>query len=138
MTQVNSVTLFNTTKQPTPRVPYRALGTTLLTHKTSLHIIFIGDVYSRTLNRVYRKKDTPTNILTFSFDELAVGKNAQKSTLGEIFINLPLAKKEAHTQGVSLKWYVGFLIIHGILHIRGYKHGEKMEKLESHYAARLL
>ena len=78
--------------------------------KYELSIVFCGNMFSQRLNRAYRGKNTPTNVLSFPLSENS----------GEIFINLSFLK------GFSVRQ----LFIHGCLHLEGMTHGAKMEKLE--------
>lgn len=89
-----------------------------------LSLVFIGDKISRDLNNKFRKKDRPTNVLSFPLDK----------NVGEIFINLKYAEKEARDLGETLKYRVGFLLIHGMLHLRGFAHGGKMEEKELYFS----
>jgi rRNA maturation RNase YbeY len=52
---------------------------------------------------------------------------------GEIFICPTVAQKEAHKFNLSYEGYVAYLLIHGLLHLKGYDHGDTMEKLERKY-----
>jgi probable rRNA maturation factor len=75
---------------------------------------------SQKLNKKYRGIDKPTNILTFP-----LGENE-----GEIFINLSRAQKGASRFNQNTKSFIGFLFIHGLLHLKGYPHGSTMESKE--------
>lgn len=103
-----------------PRVPFKQMKEKVLGKGYSLSLVLCGNTLTHKLNKTYRKKDKPTNILSFSLD--------QKE--GEIFLNLPLLKKEAHTQGRSMSAHTSYLFIHGLLHLKGYTHGSTMEKEE--------
>jgi len=95
----------------------------ILNKKYELNIIFTTSQKSKELNRTYRKKNEPTNILSF----LITKQN------GEIFIDLKQVKKNAKLFNMDYENFLKFLIIHGILHLKGYDHGPKMEKLEKKY-----
>ncbi len=86
-----------------------------------LSLVFIGNTRSRSLNRTHRGKDKPTNILSFEL--------SNKS--GEIFINLPLSRKESDMFDRSPDNFVLFLFIHGLFHLKGLSHGDTMEKAEA-------
>ena len=85
-----------------------------------LSLVFIGNKRSQKLNKEYRDKDKPTNILSFPLE----------NTQGEIFINLAFSKKHAKDFGRTEKNFVAFLFIHGLFHLKGYDHGSTMEKEE--------
>jgi len=71
----------NTTKGKLPRLPFEHMKDEVLGKNYDLSLVFIGDKLSRKLNKLSRKKDYPTNILSFP-----LSKNA-----GEIFINYRLS-----------------------------------------------
>ena len=116
----------NLKKQNYPtKIPYKKIKEYVLGKKYDLSLVFIGDKLSQKLNYEFRGKDKPTNILTFPISE----------DMGEIFINLNLAKKEAKKNGHKIDDYIAFLFIHGLAHILGYDHqndreAEEMEKFE--------
>jgi len=95
----------------------------ILNKKYELNIIFITSQKSKELNRTYRKKNKPTNILSFPITQ----QN------GEIFIDLKQTKKNAKLFNMDYENFLKFLVIHGILHLKGHDHGPKMEKLEKKY-----
>ncbi len=86
----------------------------------SLSVVLIGDKRSKILNKQFRNKDKVANVLTFPLSK----------TAGEIYINIPKVKRDAHLFGLSTKNYAKFLLIHGCLHLKGYTHGSTMEKAE--------
>ena len=86
-----------------------------------LSLVFVDNDFSKNLNKIYRKKNKPTNILSFP-----LSKNS-----GEIFINLELAQKEARAFNQTFPNFIGFLFIHGLCHLKGMEHGGTMEKAES-------
>ena len=75
---------------------------------------------SRRLNKTYRKKDYPANVLSFPLDK----------TSGEIFLNIRKAEREAKSEGISTKKRLLILYVHGISHLAGYDHSPKMERFE--------
>ncbi len=74
----------------------------------------------RELNRLWRKKDRPTDVLSFPIDEKLPGYRYR--VLGDVVISLPYAKKQAEEIGIPYKDEVVRLLIHGILHLLGYDH----------------
>ncbi|MDP3989391.1 MAG: rRNA maturation RNase YbeY [bacterium] len=111
-----------------PHLPFDAIASAILGSSYELSLVFVGDTRMRKLNKQYRGKDRPTNILSFSYDEMN----------GEIVIDTNVAQKEARTQKRSFKKYLGFLFIHGCLHLKGLPHGHIMESKETHYLRRFL
>ena len=79
-----------------------------------LELIFLEEAEMQIINREHHQKDKPTNILSFPLHK----------TSGQIFICLPYAKKEAPDFERNYSNYVGFLFIHGLIHLLGFDHTE--------------
>ncbi len=88
----------------------------------------------RRLNRQWRGKDKPTNVLSFPAGEpLAPGDEAV--SLGDIVICAPVIRREAGEQGKTLRAHWAHMVVHGVLHLLGYDHESErdaviMEALE--------
>lgn len=106
-----------------PRLPYKKMRDDVLGASYSLSLVFVGPARAQALNRAHRKKMYVPNVLSFSLD---------RST-GEIFITPAVAEREARQRGMSVRGYIGFLFIHGLLHLKGVPHGDTMEMLEKRY-----
>lgn len=78
-------------------------------------VIFVSDEYIKSLNQKFREIDRPTDVLTFSYDNLA-----------EIYISLDTAKKQAAEFSHEFSAEVALLLVHGLLHATGLDH-EKSE-----------
>ena len=74
----------------------------------------------RQINRQWRKKDKPTDVLSFPIDEKPPGYRYK--ILGDVVISLPFAKKQAEEIGISYEEEIIRLLTHGILHLLGYDH----------------
>jgi probable rRNA maturation factor len=74
----------------------------------------------RQLNKRWRRKNKPTDVLSFGYSE--------PDFLGEVIISLDKAKIQAAEYGVTLKNEVCRLAIHGVLHLLGYRHGKKSDR----------
>ena len=86
-----------------------------------LNILFCDDDEIKELNKEFRKKDAPTNVLSFyGYDE---------NILGDIAISLDTIEKEAEEKKKDALEYLLFIIAHGFLHLLGYTH-ETMEKFD--------
>lgn len=85
-----------------------------------LSLVFIGKAKSKTLNKKYRKKDKFADVLTFPLSK----------TEGEIFICPEIAKQNSKKFEMKGNKFITYLFIHGLLHLKGFRHGEKMEKEE--------
>lgn len=77
-----------------------------------ISIIEISSKESRKLNREYRNKDYPTNVLSFRYG----------AEYGEILACLPVIKREAKEQGNSFDYQVTWMIVHGMIHLAGLHH----------------
>jgi len=114
------VSVNNSTKQKTPLLPYEQIANKILGKRYDLSIVFIGHKKSRTLNRTFRQKDKPTNVLAFPLNE----------EVGEIFIDLDTSKKTAKEFDQQYIFHLSYLLIHACLHLKGYDHGSTMEREE--------
>jgi len=82
-----------------------------------LGITFCSDLYIKKLNGKYRKKEKPTDVLSFEFGD-------GKKLFGDIYISIPTAKRQAKEYNVTLKEEILRLAMHGTLHVLGYNHKE--------------
>lgn len=101
-------------------LPFNRIKEDVLSEEYNLSLVFIGEKQSQKLNKEYRKKDYPTNILSFPLDEGS----------GEIFICIPKAEEEARSYGRDTAHFILYLFIHGLFHLKGFEHGKEMEKEE--------
>ncbi len=116
--------LENTIKNPPKFELAQKIKDEIIGKEYNLTVILIGKKRALTLNKKYRQKDYIPNILTFPLTK----------TDGEIFICPEVAKSEAPGFGMSFENYLSFLLIHGLLHLKGLQHGDTMEELENKYA----
>jgi probable rRNA maturation factor len=93
-----------------------------------LTIVLTGDEEIQELNQQYLEIDAPTDVLSFSGDEIDPETN--KRYLGDIIISYPRAKSQADTRGGSDWSELQLLVVHGILHILGYDHADEQPKKE--------
>lgn len=93
-----------------------------------LSISLVSDPRIRVLNRDYRKKDKPTDVLSFALQEgEAIG---QSHALGDIVISLDTARRVARQRRRSLNSEIGRLLVHGFCHLLGYDHQTDDEERE--------
>lgn len=97
-------------------------------------VVFADDAYIRGLNRQYRDKDAPTNVL--SFPGVAAKSGAFGPLLGDIVLARETIRHEAEDEGIAFDDHLTHLVVHGFLHLLGYDHeadGEaaEMEGLET-------
>ena len=95
----------------------------------------VGDREARALNRVFRGKDRPTNVLTFVMSE-------KPRLAGDLALCAPLIAREARAQKKSAAAHYAHLVVHGVLHLQGYDHESErqaraMERLETRIVTRL-
>jgi probable rRNA maturation factor len=84
----------------------------------------------RTLNRLYREQDKPTNVLSFPAGEIAGMPDTASRLLGDVVICAPVVAAEAEQQGKSLADHWGHMLVHGTLHLLGFDHETDAEALE--------
>lgn len=98
-----------------------------------LSITFVHNDRIQEINREYREKDQPTDVISFAMEELGEGEialvNAEMPrVLGDIIISVDKAKEQAEEYGHSYTRELGFLCVHGFLHLLGYDHMTKKEE----------
>jgi probable rRNA maturation factor len=102
-------------------------------------VALLDDRAMRKLNKTYRGKDKPTNVLSFPAGAPPVGK---RRLLGDVAMALGTVKREAKAQGKALEDHVTHLMVHAVLHLLGYDHeadpdAAEMEALERKILAAL-
>jgi probable rRNA maturation factor len=89
----------------------------------SLCLRIVGAAESRKLNRHWRGKDKPTNVLSFG---AALPNHESRVTshvlLGDLAICAPIVRSEAQAQGKTLSAHWAHMVVHGVLHLLGYDH----------------
>ena len=103
-------------------------------------LMLTDDAAVRALNRTYRQKDKPTNVLSFPGD--AAAPPGHPLMLGDIVLAYGTVAGEAAAQGKPLADHVTHLVVHGVLHLLGFDHendedAEEMEGLETRILAGL-
>lgn len=105
--------------------------------KGDLNIILVSDSFMRRLNQRFTRRKGTTDVLSFSFKEDKNAK-AKRSLLGEVYISVNRARKQAHDYQATFDQELKRLVAHGVLHLLGSKHKtkkdlEKMRKKEEEY-----
>ena len=77
----------------------------------------VGAAEGRRLNRMFRKKDYPTNVLSFPYG----------GGSGDVVLCHPVIAKEAKAQRKTLRAHYAHLVVHGVLHLRGHDHRRKLD-----------
>jgi probable rRNA maturation factor len=100
---------------------------------TAMTIRIVGAAESRKLNRTWRAKDKPTNVLSFPADasltpsttlrtKVGRGHTSEPAELGDLAICAPVVAREARVQGKSPQAHWAHMVVHGVLHLLGYDH----------------
>lgn len=92
--------------------------------KLSMEVVFVTLDQIHKMNVDYRQIDRPTDVLSFVNDDPSI------KSLGDIFISLEKAKQQADDYEHSFEREVGFLAVHGYLHLKGYDHHTPEEEKE--------
>ena len=101
--------------------------------EAELALVFVDDAASRTLNRDWRGKDKPTNVLAFAAQEAKAGTRPPAAVtdgpllLGDVVLAYETIAGEAEAGGVPFGDHASHLIVHGILHLLGYDHQRPRE-----------
>ena len=100
--------------------------------EASVVIRIVDETESRQLNRDYRGKDSPTNVLSFPFEPPA---GIREEHLGDLVICAPVVLREAQEQNKQPEAHWAHMVVHGMLHLQGHDHqnskeAEEMESLE--------
>ena len=109
--------------------------------RLSASLLFTSDAEIHALNREWRQRDKPTNVLSFPMlerdDLLALATDGPPELLGDIALAYETCAREAADKGAPLDHHAAHLIVHGLLHLAGHDHeisaddAEAMEALET-------
>ncbi|MDN4074802.1 rRNA maturation RNase YbeY [Fictibacillus terranigra] len=101
--------------------------------ETELSVTFVTNERIHEINKQYRDKDTPTDVISFAMEEMGEGEMEITGadlprTLGDIIISVEIAKGQAEEYGHSFMRELGFLTVHGFLHLLGYDHMNEQDE----------
>ena len=118
-----------------------------------MSLVLADDALVQTLNRDYRDKDKPTNVLSFALldgsddidddtDDVLAREEGMPILIGDVILAFETVQREAREQGKSFGNHLTHLVIHGVLHLLGYDHqsdpdADRMERLETSILARM-
>lgn len=91
-----------------------------------ISLLITDDETIHNLNKEYRQKDKPTDVLSFPMDDEVL--------LGDIVISIDTAKKQAEEREINIDREAAFLFIHGLLHLLGYDHETSVEDEKEMFA----
>ncbi|KAB2338558.1 rRNA maturation RNase YbeY [Cytobacillus depressus] len=103
--------------------------------ETEVSLTFVSNEKIREINKEYRQKDSVTDVISFAMEEMGEGEMEligveMPRVLGDIVISISRAKEQADEYGHSFMRELGFLAVHGFLHLLGYDHEtEEDEKI---------
>lgn len=119
----------------------QAVAPELANPRLSASVLFTSDAEVHALNRQWRGRDKPTNVLSFPMlaraDLLALAAEGPPELLGDVALAHETCAREAAEKGVPLEHHAAHLVVHGLLHLAGYDHetsdadAEAMEALET-------
>lgn len=98
-----------------------------------LSVAFVSDRKIKELNRIFRDKSEPTDVLSFPYEPDRYDYLETENFLGDIVISVETAARQAGENNLTLEGEIKQLILHGILHLCGYDHetdGGEMNRLE--------
>jgi probable rRNA maturation factor len=113
----------SSTIQNYPDWPYETIKNSILGKSYQLSLTFVGKDRAQKLNITTRNKDYIPNVLSFPLDDSA----------GEMYICPAAARPQAADFNLSVDDYIAYLFIHGCVHLKGYDHGDTMDKMEQKY-----
>ena len=95
----------------------------------TFNVIFVDSDKIRELNKTYRNIDRETDVISFALEDGEANINFEFGRLlGDIYICVPKMKAQAKEYGHSIAREMGFLTVHGLLHLLGYDHMTKEEE----------
>lgn len=102
---------------------------------SEVSITFVTNKAIHEINREYRDKDQPTDVISFALEELGEGEiqiigEGIPRILGDIIISIDRTKEQAEEYGHSFERELGFLAVHGFLHLLGYDHMTEEDEKE--------
>jgi len=111
--------LINKTGKRLPRLPVLQLKNEILGATYDLSVAYVDAKTSQEINKKYRKKNKPTNVLSFSLS----------TDSGEIILCPEVIAEQTEKFERNLRELFGFLVIHGMLHLKGMEHSSKLGRV---------
>ncbi|MBX7488244.1 rRNA maturation RNase YbeY [Qipengyuania sp. GH25] len=112
-----------------------AVEPTLINERLTASLLFTTDEEVHALNKQWRHKDKPTNVLSFPMlerdDLLDLSKDGPPEMLGDLALSYETCASEARDKNVSLSDHAAHLIVHGLLHLAGHDHVDSDEQAEA-------
>lgn len=116
----NQIEIVNKTKSKAPKVPFDLLKKDILGADYDLSVAYVSSAEIKKINNTYRNKNEATNVLSITLD---------KKT-GEILLCPQIIEKQKKDFGLNFQKLTVLLVIHAMLHLKGYVHSSKMNNIE--------
>lgn len=116
----NQIEILNKTKSKAPKVPFDVLRDEILGKKYVLSVAYVSPTEIKKINNAYRQKNESTNVLSITLDKVT----------GEILLCPQIIEKQKKDFGLNYQKLTILLVIHAMLHLKGYVHGSNMDKIE--------
>jgi len=102
---------------------------------TEVSVTFVTNEEIREINKQYRDKDSATDVISFALEELSEGEVVpvgmdMPRVLGDIIISVERTREQAEEYGHTFERELGFLAVHGFLHLLGYDHMTEEDEKE--------
>ena len=98
-----------------------------LEHPAELTVRLVDAEEAQALNQDYRQKGYVPNVLTFEYGAIGHDDSGRGVLAGDVVICAPVVEREAHEQGKPLKHHYAHMTVHGVLHLQGYDHIERVD-----------
>lgn len=130
---MNNFEIFNETNEEVDLKEEKNIIDFALKHENlanvTFNVIFVDSDKIKELNKTYRNIDRETDVISFALEDGEANINFEFGRLlGDIYICVPKMKAQAKEYGHSIAREMGFLTIHGLLHLLGYDHMTKEEE----------
>lgn len=130
---MNNFEIFNETNEEVDLKEEKNIIDFALKHENltnvTFNVIFVDSDKIRELNKTYRNIDRETDVISFALEDGEANINFEFGRLlGDIYICVPKMKAQAKEYGHSIAREMGFLTVHGLLHLLGYDHMTKEEE----------
>lgn len=90
--------------------------------RKELVVVFVNRNEMKRMNKLYRGKDYATDVLSFETPE--------ENVVGELVLCLPVLHSQSRRTGLGERGELGYMIVHGVLHLLGYDHGTREDEIK--------
>lgn len=106
-----------------------------INEECEVSVTFVSNEKIQEINKEYRNKDSVTDVISFAMEEMGEGEMKltgldMPRVLGDIIISVSRAQEQAEEYGHSFMREIGFLAVHGFLHLLGYDHETEEDEKE--------